>query len=43
MVAKAIINKIIGSKVQPPKFPEGTKKFTEDQANSLLKEGHTHL
>ncbi len=38
MVAKAIINAIRGNKPKPRLFPEGTKKFTGKQSQTLLQE-----
>ena len=38
MVVKAIINAIGKSKVKPPEFPIGTKKFTKQESKTLLEE-----
>jgi len=43
MVVKAIINAIGKSKVKPPEFPIGTKKFTKQESKTLLEEAQSKI
>ena len=45
MVVKAIINAVTkgASKQKPRMFPEGTEKFTKEQATTLLEEGQKKI